>query len=70
MPQKSLNFSFDLLDFPQFKTAATEAAAGQESLEGYDQRYRGDSGPVKVAQTFPPMEEVVDFMRRGWSLGP
>lgn len=34
-----------------------------ESLEGYDQRYRGDLGPVKVAQTFPPMEEVEDFMR-------
>ena len=35
----------------------------QERLEGYDSRYRGESGAVKVAENFPPMEEVDDFLR-------
>jgi len=34
-----------------------------ERLEGYDARYRGSSGAVKVAENFPPMEEVDDFLR-------
>ena len=47
--------------FPVFRTV--QLPNFQERLEGYDSRYRGESGAVKVAENFPPMEEVDDFLR-------